>query len=216
MSQDGTAAEIERLLARLRDGDAAARDALFRCAWDRLERLARKMLGGFPVVKGGGYQTGDVLDPAAQRLHQALQTMTSPPATALDLFRLAAWLIRRELIDLARRLRKRPPPSPWKGPGSDRDGSPGGADPPEGTDRDPSRLAMWTEFHQAVDRLPGPLREAFDLLWYQGLTQAEAAVMLGVCTKTVRRRWVEARVRLCDELGGRLPGPAGTGRSHHV
>jgi DNA-directed RNA polymerase specialized sigma24 family protein len=37
------------------------------------------------------------------------------------------------------------------------------------------------------------------------LTQAEAAVALGVAEKTVNRRYVAARLRLSDALGGRIP-----------
>jgi DNA-directed RNA polymerase specialized sigma24 family protein len=43
------------------------------------------------------------------------------------------------------------------------------------------------------------------MLWYQGLTQAEAAAILGVTERTVNSRWLAARVRLGDSLGGQLP-----------
>jgi DNA-directed RNA polymerase specialized sigma24 family protein len=42
-----------------------------------------------------------------------------------------------------------------------------------------------------VARLPDKLRAVFDLLWYQGLTQAEAAALLGVAVRTVKSRWLE-------------------------
>jgi RNA polymerase sigma-70 factor (ECF subfamily) len=51
-----------------------------------------------------------------------------------------------------------------------------------------------------VGALPEEGRAAFDLLWFQGLTQAEAAVVLGVAEVTVRRRWLAARLRLQDLL----------------
>ena len=44
------------------------------------------------------------------------------------------------------------------------------------------------------------------MLWYQGLTQAEAAELLGVSSRTVKRRWQTARLRLFEALGGELPG----------
>ena len=73
------------------------------------------------------------------------------------------------------------------------------------TTYDPGRLAAWAEFHDAVGSLDEADRELFDLLWYQGLTQAEAAAVLGVTERTVNSRWLAARVRLGDALGGQLP-----------
>ena len=43
------------------------------------------------------------------------------------------------------------------------------------TTHDPDRLAAWTDFHREVEALPAEEREVFDLLFYQGLSQAEAA-----------------------------------------
>ena len=51
-------------------------------------------------------------------------------------------------------------------------------------------------------RLPDDLRAAFDLLWYQGLTQAEAAELLGVAVPTVKLRWMKARLQVQQALGG--------------
>jgi DNA-directed RNA polymerase specialized sigma24 family protein len=48
-------------------------------------------------------------------------------------------------------------------------------------------------------------RELFELLWYKGLTQAEAAALLGVSERTDNSRRLAARVRLGDSLDGQLP-----------
>jgi RNA polymerase sigma-70 factor (ECF subfamily) len=204
MDESPTIVRIEDLIARLQRGEAAARDELLACAWQRLERLARKMLGDFPVVRRWD-GTGDVLNEAAMRLCRALQD--KPPDDALHFFRLAALQVRRELIDLARHYKNRPDHihlSPAGGAsGSD---GPAEFDPPDGTPRDPSRLEVWTDFHQAIDRLPDRPREVFELIWYHGLPQAEAARLLGVCVRTVKSHWMEARLRLCDALDGRMPG----------
>jgi RNA polymerase sigma-70 factor (ECF subfamily) len=61
---------------------------------------------------------------------------------------------------------------------------------------EPTRLARWAEFHRQVEALPDEERDVFELLWYQELTQAEAAAVLGVAEVTVRRRWMSARARL--------------------
>ena len=71
---------------------------------------------------------------------------------------------------------------------------------------DPVRLAEWTRFHDAAGSLPDEQREVFDLLYYQGMTQDEAAALLGVSDRTVKRRWLSARLALHDALGGQIPG----------
>lgn len=70
---------------------------------------------------------------------------------------------------------------------------------------DPARLAEWTELHERVGTMPDEQREVFDLLWYDELTHDEAAEVLNVSTKTVSRRWREARLWVLDSLGGSLP-----------
>ena len=48
-------------------------------------------------------------------------------------------------------------------------------------------------------------RELCDLLWYQGLTQPEAAALLDVPERTLKRRWQTVRLKLIDLLEGNLP-----------
>ena len=64
-------------------------------------------------------------------------------------------------------------------------------------------LTKWTEFHQAVERLPENLRTVFDLLWYQELSQAEAATIMQTSERTIQRRWLDARLTLHKQLGSR-------------
>jgi RNA polymerase sigma-70 factor (ECF subfamily) len=177
---DDTTADLGVLLRRLRAGDAAARDLLIDRACDRLRRLSRRLLHDFGRVRR--YEdTDDVLQSAALRLWRALQD--APPASVPHFFRLAAVQIRRELLDLARRHRAAggPPPD--------------GAEPAT-TTLEPDRLARWTEFHEAAARLPEGERAVFDLLWYQDLPQAEAAALLDISVPTLKRRWLEARLKL--------------------
>ena len=58
---------------------------------------------------------------------------------------------------------------------------------------------------EAIEGLPEEEREVFDLLWYQGLTQAEAAGLLHVNVRTLKRRWLSARMKLQDALQGEVP-----------
>ncbi len=201
MGSDDRTTVIQGWLDRLQAGDDSARDALLATASDRLARLARKMLKGFPGV-GRWEQSADVLQNALIRLDRALRSVVPP--TAQDFFRLAAAQIRRELIDLTRH---------YQGPAglganhdtrgeSHRTDEPG---QPADSTYEPGQLAAWTEFHARIESLPDADRELFDLLWYQGLTQAEAALVLGVSERTVNKRWIAARLSLRDALGGRLP-----------
>jgi RNA polymerase sigma-70 factor (ECF subfamily) len=203
---DATSAttEIQLRLDRLRAGDETARDELLTIACARLSRLARKMLRRYPGVRRWE-QTDDILQNASLRLCRALEGVQ--PATVRSFINLAAVVIRRELIDLSRH---------YEGPrgmgrhqvgqaGPAASGIPTGPRDP-GTDTDdPARLASWTEFHAKVEMLPDEQKEVFDLLWYQGLSQAEAAALLGVTERVVKYRWRSARLQLHQMLGGRLP-----------
>ncbi len=196
--------QIEGWLDRLRQGDETARSELLACAAERLRSLARKMLRGYPSVHRWE-QTDDVLQNASLRLCRTLAQV--PVATARDFFRLAALNIRRELLDLAKHYY-----GP-QGPGAHHasiGGEPASGDDlrpgePADVSHEPSRLAAWGEFHEKIGALPDEEREAFDLLWYQGLSQAEAADLLQVSERTIKRRWSAARLKLHDALGGEVP-----------
>src|SRR5262249_27352977 len=130
------------------------------------------------------------------------------PATPADFFRLAALNVRRELLDLSKHYygpqgqgARHASLAGDQGPESQA----AALEPPDAGD-DANRLAAWTEFHRQVHQLPEEEREAFDLLWYQELSQAEAAALLGVSERTIKRRWQSARLRLHELLQGELPG----------
>jgi RNA polymerase sigma factor (sigma-70 family) len=204
--RDDTSTLIQGCIDRLRTGDESARAELLTCASHRLARMARKMLKGYPGV-ARWEQGDDIAQNALIRMERALRAVTPP--TARDFFRLAGAEVRRELMDLSRH---------YYGPrglgthhsseaehvGSSADGEARAASAPE-TTNDPGDLAAWGEFHGAVEALVESDRELFDLLWYQGLTQADAARVLGVTERTVNSRWLMARVHLRDSLGGQLP-----------
>jgi RNA polymerase sigma-70 factor (ECF subfamily) len=54
---------------------------------------------------------------------------------------------------------------------------------------------------EAIDNLPEGEREAFDLVRIQGMTQAEAAQVLGVSAMTVNRRLNRSLQLLTETLG---------------
>jgi RNA polymerase sigma factor (sigma-70 family) len=198
-------AVIQGWIDRLRAGDAAARRELLNCACARLTRLTRKMLRAYPRVRRWE-QTDDVFQNAVMRLYHALAEVR--PATVAEFFRLAALNVRRELLDLAKH---------YYGPrglgarhasvGDQPDAGSGeqAPSPPADSAADPTRLALWTEFHSQIDKLPEEELAVFDLLWYQGLSQAEAAAVLNISERTLKRRWRSARLKIHAALGGELP-----------
>jgi RNA polymerase sigma-70 factor (ECF subfamily) len=192
---------LQHWLDRHRAGDPAARNELIRHSQERLRLLTRQMLRGYPALRKWE-DTSDVFQNVLCRLDRALRDV--PPPSPHDFLCLAAALIRRELIDLARHHfgpqgegRHRQPPGQ---PASD-----AAAPEPSDSSDDPGRLAVWGEVHGYIAALDGPERQLFELLYYQGLTQPQAAALLGVPARTLRRHWQEARLRLMEHFGQECP-----------
>jgi RNA polymerase sigma-70 factor (ECF subfamily) len=85
------------------------------------------------------------------------------------------------------------------------DGGRGSVEAPGVSSLDPQRLAEWSELHEQISQLPDGQRELFDLLWYGSLSQEEAADLLQISARQLRRRWREARLLLHDRFGSHLP-----------
>lgn len=204
---DHPTVHLQQCLDRLQAGDSSARNELVAYACDRLQRLTRKMLKDYRGVRRWE-ETGDVFQNAMIRLCRALNEVS--PRNLLDFYRLAALQVRRELIDLARH-HSGPlgmganHASMGPTPAGESNNLPPAYDAVDVT-TEPSRLALWTEFHRQAERLPEEEREVFDLLWYQGLSQIEAAAVVGVTDRTIKSRWRSARLKLHEALGGNLPG----------
>jgi RNA polymerase sigma-70 factor (ECF subfamily) len=204
MTKPNQSAVITAWIQRLQDGDDQAREQLLNCACTRLTTLARRMLKGFARVKRWE-QTDDVVQNALLRLYRTLAEVR--PASAVEFYRLAALNIRRELLDLAKH---------YYGPrglganyasveAADQSHAAPAFDRPAARD-EPGRVEGWTAFHDQVEQLPPEEKEVVDLLWYQELSQAEAAALLNVSERTVKRRWAAARLRLHEALQDQLPG----------
>ncbi len=194
-------ARIEECLERLRQGDVTAREELIANTCDQLQRLTRKMLRDFPRVKRWE-ETDDVFQAAVMRLCRALESVELTDSR--QYFRLAAVQIRRQLHDLARHYFG-PQGQGVKHQTQPVDASQSGLTPRHeagSVTQDPRRIVEWSEFHEKVDELPDREREVFEMLWYDGLSHADAARVLGVSTKTVQRAWIESRLMLQKALGG--------------
>jgi RNA polymerase sigma-70 factor (ECF subfamily) len=193
-------------LDRLNSGDDSAREWLIEYSCGRLYRLARKLIKSYPVVRRWE-ETQDVVQDASLRLHRALEDIH--PESVKDFIGLAATQIRRQLIDLSRH---------YKGPqgmaahhstnraianpeSSEEQIDQGPADDTAG----PATINEWTEFHSLVERLPLEQHQVFDLHYYCGISHADAAKLLNISEKTVKRRWVAAKLMLHNMIKGEFP-----------
>jgi RNA polymerase sigma-70 factor (ECF subfamily) len=194
---------LQVLLDRMNAGDRSARRELFARAYERLRRLAGKMLRqDFPRL-GQAHGSSSILHRAFLRLFLPMDQVRPP--TVRDFFRFASHRMRCVLIDLARRRDADPVRTNGDNrPGADGNGSGAGAGPhdPGADSEGPARLAAWSEFHRQAAQLPEGEREVFELIWYQGLSQVEAARVLDVHMKTVSYRYKKACLRLADQVRG--------------
>jgi len=194
---------VDRCIERLNAGDSQVRDELLGLAFERLQRIAKKMKGSYDRV-GRWEQTDDVVQNASLRLYAALREVQI--VDSRHFYRLAALQIRRELIDLCRHYHGR------HGVGANHQTQflPASADAtavPQLYDvgeqaEDPQRMQQWSEFHEAIEQLPDNEREVFEMLWYHELPQEEVANLVGLSVRQVKRIWRSAKLRLHDQLGG--------------
>ncbi len=133
------------------------------------------------------------------RLVGALET--TQPETVEGFFGLVFVKVRQVLLDMAQRQRRldaRQGQAPLDGGGSDVLAD---FDPAD-TTHDPGRLAVLTEFHEEIEKLPEDQRRVFELHYYGDFSQAEIAQMLGVHRKQVSRLWLAATGRFARWLEG--------------
>ena len=206
MSDESTAV-LQGQLERAVTGDAEARRRLLELTRDRLMRHARHFLHGRYARLEPFAQTDDVVQQLYLKILKNqdrfwVNARGEPVRTLAELFgHTSAWM-RDVLCDQLRQAYGRDDNRPAVVP---LDGGPSDTGPrhePSSTTLDGEKLRRWTEFHEAAARLPAELRGVFDLLWYQGVTQAEAAAVLGVAVPTVKLRWMKARLRVQEALGG--------------
>ena len=146
------------------------------------------MLRGYPSLRCWE-QTDDVFQNAMLRLYRALVDVM--PDSLAHFYNLAGQQIRRELLDLAKHhARQDGQQEKWR------------QQQRQELSDEPSSLVEWTEFHRQVEALPDEERQVFSLIWYEELSQGEAAKVLGLSVRTVIRRWQSARVRLARALYG--------------
>jgi RNA polymerase sigma-70 factor (ECF subfamily) len=202
MQEEPTTAVIQRYLDAL-PGDPAAepiiRELLER-AVGRLRLLCTTLLyRSYPRLTRPpvNLEADELLGGVVAGLLTALRTVR--PQSVRQFFALATQHMRWQLNDLARRLDEQPPAAALAEVEV--------AAPPSSTSssltRDGRRMLG------AIDGLPEVEREVFELVRIQGLTQAEAAEVVGVSERTVQRRLNRARVLLAEQLADLRPAASG-------
>ena len=197
MSEDQTTAVVQRYLDELA-GDSPAEPIV----WALLDRAVRRLhlLGAtllhrsYPRLARPPWnvQADELLGAVEERLLKSLRE--ARPRTVRELFALANQHMRWELDDLARRLECQPAaaelceglvPAPASG----------------ASGLSPDGRSML----RAIGELPEDEREVFDLVRIQGMTQAEAAHVLGVSEETVTRRLSRGLRLLAEHLADLCP-----------
>jgi RNA polymerase sigma-70 factor (ECF subfamily) len=204
---DESTTVLQAQLEQTVTGDAEAGQRLLELTRDRLMRHARRFLHGQDARLEPFAQTDDVVQQLYLKILQNqdrfwVNADGEPVRTLAEFFgHTSAWM-RDVLCDLLRNAYGRHDNRPAVLP---LDGGPSDTGPryePSSDTLDGEKLRRWTEFHEAVARLPDDLRAVFDLLWYQGMSQAEAAMLLGLAVRTVKLRWIKARLQVQQPLGG--------------
>jgi RNA polymerase sigma-70 factor (ECF subfamily) len=200
MDEEQTTVHIQRYLDAL-PGDAAAepivRELLAR-AVGRLRLLCATILNKrYPRLTRPpvNLETDELLGAVVERLLKMLRE--ARPGTVRQFFALASQHTRWQLNDLARRLDERPADAALAESGV------AAAPASTGSSLSPDARRIL----EVIEGLPEDEREVFELVGIQGLTQAEAATVVGVSQKTVQRRLHEARLLLAERLADLRPPP---------
>jgi RNA polymerase sigma-70 factor (ECF subfamily) len=192
MSEEPTSAVVQRYLDALA-GDRPA-EPIVRALLDRSVRRLQLLCANLLYRKYRrltlpplSLQPDEVLDAVVERLLKAMRSVR--PETVRQFFALVNQHMRWELNDVARRLDEQPPTVELPDDMVPAPASSGSVLTPEGR-----------RILEAIDGLPEDDREVFGLLHVQGLTQGEAAGVLGISIRTVQRRLNHALLLLAEEL----------------
>jgi RNA polymerase sigma factor (sigma-70 family) len=197
MSEEQTTLAVQRYLNALSGDDPA--EPIVRALLDRsVHRLqvlcANLLYRGYPRLMRPpvNLKPDELLGAVVERLLKALRA--ARPETVREFYALANQHMRWELNDLARRLDNQPVVGElYEGIEL--------STPSSVSKLSPDGLRML----QAIEDLLDEEREAFDLVRIQGMTQVEAAEVLGVSRKTVQRRLDRALLSLSEGLDDLRP-----------
>jgi RNA polymerase sigma factor (sigma-70 family) len=204
--KDESTTVLQGFLERAITGDGAARQRLLELTRDRLMHHARRFLHGHYARLEPFAQTDDVVQQLYIKILQNqdrfwVNAQGEPVRSLAEFFGHSSAWMRDVLCDQLRKAYGRDDNHPAALP---LDGGPSETGPrhePSSSTLDAEKVQRWTEFHEVVAQLPDDLRAVFDLLWYQAMSQAEAAALLGIAVPTVKLRWMKARLQVQQALG---------------
>jgi len=200
MQHEQTTIAIQRYLADLNGArDDSPAEPLVRellgTATQRLHRLCANLLHrSYPRLTRPpvNLQATEMLSAVIERMLKALRE--ARPGTVRQFFHIAGQHMRWELNDVARRLDQGAIATELReefvAPPAD-----------SGSTIGPNAVRML----EAIEGLPIEEREAFDLIRIHGMTQPEAAELLGVSVRTVQRRVNSSILLLAQELADLSP-----------
>ena len=202
MDQNDTTAVVQGYLDKLRnpDGEFAAepvvRELLERSV-KRIQQLCEVMLfRSYPRLTRAptNLDTDELLSVVVERLIKALREVR--PNTVRDFYALANQHMRWELNDFVRRLDRHVDFKSMESPDEN----------VRAPSNDDSPISLTAErMLQAIEDLPEDLRETFSLVRMHGISNVEAAEVLGVSTKTVQRRLSRSLMMLEAKLADLQP-----------
>ena len=202
--RDHTTLVVQHHLERLAEvaGDASSHPIvkeLLAGATNRLHLLCVSMLfRSYPRLTKPplNLQPEELLSSVVERMIKAMREVR--PQGVRQFFSLASQHMRWELNDLARRLDKE---NRVQTINESLVAAP--EHPTTATQVTPNARRIL----QAIEKLPTDERDVFELVRIQGMSQGDAAMVLGVCHKTVQRRLGRALILLAEELGDLQPAP---------
>jgi len=179
-----TTPEVTQLLRDVQRGDRAAFDRLVPLLYDQMKMVAERQLRH--------ERAGHTLD-ATSLVHEAYLKLAEQAQVDFEnrahFLALAARVMRRVLVDYARRRKAAKRGGEWIRTTLSGTPSPRETDPEE-------LLAL----DAALDQLDARQRDVVELRFFTGLSEKEIGDVLGVTSRTVRRDWVKARAWMYSEL----------------
>jgi len=182
--------DITQLLARAREGDREAFDALFQALYPDLRRIARARLA--PHVRGTMLDTSVLVNEAYLKFEQAARLT---PTDRTHFLAYAAHVMRSIIVDAARAGRS----ARRGGDAAHVTLDTGVAESVAGGEDE------IVDVHEALERLAvlePRLARVVEMRYFGGMKETEIAAALGLTERTVRRDWEKARLLLAAHLRG--------------
>lgn len=193
---------LQETLDRFLAGDSEAKKTLIQYSHTRLLKIAHNIRKDASALIQREAETSAILNGAFERISRALED--ERPADIRHFFALSAKHIHYTVMDLARKLsgsrRKKTASSSTGGSGISGLQIEGETPLPGHLESETSQIGRAFDVQDALSQLTNEEREVVGLLFLNGLSQSEAAAVLGVNRDKVKDVWARARVKLKEYL----------------